>query len=342
MPGPDNLVLLFYDGYERQAEEAPVKRLKAEAKRFARMAWRTLRRKQVWTGRFMTYRTLRLALETAGYTVKVNDFAAARRYPDHPIAACGYVTVIDKVKDLPNPRLLGPGLYDSPLQNPTLMQDPLNRLYIQRCDWEMQIFKPFYGDAIRMWYRGYDLALFEDVRGAAKTNDVLIYDKIYHDREAHYARTIAPFIEMLKAQGLSYEIVEYGKYHHHDYVDALRRSRVMAFFAHSEVMGNAQLEASAMNVPVYAWDEGVWLDPKAKKLSDKPVPASSVTHFDDRCGVRFTMATMKERWPAFWAARETFEPRAYVAEELPLKGSADLYMRHYREAGGLAPARQAG
>ena len=96
VPGPDNLVLLFYDGYERQAEEAPLKRLKAETKRFARMAWRTLRRKQVWTGRFMTYRTLRLGLERAGYIVKVNDFAAARRYPAHPIGAGGYVSVSDR------------------------------------------------------------------------------------------------------------------------------------------------------------------------------------------------------------------------------------------------------
>lgn len=286
----------------------------------------------------MTYRSLRYALTRAGYHVKVNDFAAARRYPDHPIAACGYVTVIDKVKALPNPRLLGPGLYDSPLQNPHLMEDPRNRLYIQRCEWEKKLFDPYFGDKIRLWYRGYDLSKFEDVSGHPKTVDVLIYDKIYHSREENYGKAIKPFIEMLQAQGLSYEIIRYGKYHHRDYKDALKRSRVMAFFAHSEVQGNAQIEASAMNVPVFAWDEGVWLDSEAKRLSSDPIPCTSVTHFDGRCGLRFKAADMKERWLEFWPARESYSPRAYVGEELPLLGSAQTYIAHYREAGSAESA----
>lgn len=333
--GPDTLVLLFYDGYERQAEEALLPRVRAEARRVARFLWRTMTQGQVWTGRFMTYQHLKLALTRAGYDVRVNDFATARRYPDHPIAACGYVSVIDKVKDLPNPRLLGPGLYDSPLQNPTLLEDTRNRLYIQRCEWEKDLFVPYYGDRIRMWYRGYDLDRYEDASKHAKTVDVLIYDKIYHDRDFYYERTIKPFITMLEAQQLTYRVIRYGVYHPRDLREGLLNARTMAFFAHSEVQGNAQIQASAMNIPVFAWDEGVWLDSKAKALSDKPIPCTSVTHFDDRCGVRFKMAHMVDQWPRFWNARDSFKPRAYVAETMPLQGSAELYMASYREAGGV-------
>lgn len=336
MTTPANLVLLFYDGYELHAEERLWPYIRAQARRGLRYVWKNLRRKQVWSGRYMTYSSLRKALTAAGCDVRVNDFATARRYPDHPIAITGYITVLDKVESLPNPRLIGSGLFDTPLQRPRLFDDPRNRLFVQRAEWEKAMFVPHFGDRIRLWYRGYDLAEYEDASAAPKSVDVLIYDKVYHSREYHYPRTISRFIELLQRYGLSYELIEYGRYHPAQYRAALKRCRVMAFFAHSEIQGNAQLQASAMNVPIFAWDEGVWLDPLARQLSDQPIACTSVTHFDDRCGLRFKMSDMEERWPLFWKARSSYNPRAYVGEELSLAGSAAVYLQYYREAGAKA------
>ncbi|MBY0563368.1 MAG: hypothetical protein K2P58_04195 [Hyphomonadaceae bacterium] len=341
-PVNPNLVLLFYDGYELQAEEPAWRYVKAQARRAARYLWNNLRRRQVWSGRYMTYRSLRKALTAAGCDVRVNDFQAARRYPEHPIAVTGYITVLDKVEGLPNPRVVGSGILDTPLQRPHLFDDPRNCTFVLRAEWERTMFAPYFGDRLRMWYRGYDLDEYEDVSKAQKSVDVLIYDKIYHARDYHFPRTIGRLTEMLRHQGLSFEIIQYGRYHPDHYISALRRCRSMAFFAHSEIQGNAQLQASAMNMPIFAWDEGVWLDPLARQLSDQPIASSSVTHFDDRCGLQFKMADMEQRWLEFWAAREHYNPRAYVGEELSLAGSAALYLSHYREAARMRASAQTG
>lgn len=337
MSSAGELALLFYDGFERWAEDRPLRWIVGQARRPARYWWRRLQRKQIWTGRYVTFRALVRALRRTGHDVRINDFAAARRRPDYPIAVSGYTTTVEKVERLPNPRLLGSGLYDSPLQRPNLFDDQRNRLYVQRSEWEQKLFAPYWGDKLRLWYRGYDVADFEDAKLHPKSVDVLIYDKIYHDRERFHEATIVPFTKILDAANLSYEIIRYGAYFNADYINALKRCRSMAFFAHSEVQGNAQVEASAMNVPIFAWDEGIWLDRLAKELSDQPIACSSVTHFDERCGVRFKIENLAERWETFWSALDRFEPRQYVREQLSLEGSAALYMKHYRETGALSP-----
>lgn len=339
MTSLDSLVLLFYDGFELKAEEQIGPWLVAQVRRPARYLWHRLKRDQIWSGRYMTFCSLHKALRSADLDVRVNDFSTARRYPSHPIAVAGYPSILDKVARLENPRLIGPGLFDSPLQRPDLFDDPRNRLYVKRAQWERDMYAPYYGDHIRSWYRGYDVSDYEDVRSHPKTTDVLIYDKIYHDRDYFCPRTIETLTRILDRQGLSYEMIRYGKYYHKDYLAALRRSRTMAFFAHSEIQGNAQLQASAMNMPIFAWDEGIWLDPLAKELSPEPVPCTSVTHFDERCGARFKIDDLKPRWEEFWHSRDQFAPRDYVAENLTLSGAAALYMKHYREVGGGAAAK---
>jgi hypothetical protein len=335
--GPSDLVLLFYDGFELRAESAFPQWLVGEARRHARFVWRKLRRRQVRTGYYTAFLNLCLALRRAGLDVRVNDFRTARRFPDHPIGVGGYDTVFSKVEGLPNPRYIGPGPYHAPTQNPTLMEDPRNRYYMQRCAWFKDIFAPYYGEEkLRYWFRGYDLNDFEDVRDLPKAYDVLIYDKMYHDHDRNVARTIAPLVKRLEAMGLTYRIFRYGYYIRDDYLEALRKSRTMAFFAHQETQGHAYQEAMAMNVPIFAWDEGIWLDEQAKLLSDEPIRCTSVPHFDQRCGVTFTADTMLPAFEHFWTERDRYQPRAFVGETLSLGESAAVYMAAYRDA--AAPA----
>lgn len=347
MQGPNNLVLLFYDGFERRAESAPLLAAKAFARQHARLWWRTLLRKQVKTGYYTAFLNLCVALRRAGMDVRVNDFALARRYAHHPIGVAGYETVIAKVDGLPNPRILGPGAIlelvlraSSPGGDPSLLRDPRNRLFMQRCQWLADLLAPYCGeDRLFYWFRGFDVRDFEDTRATPKSYDVLIYDKIYHGRDANYARTIAPFVARLDAAGLRYKIFRYGAYNNDDYIAALRVSRCLAFFAHSETQGHAYQEAMAMNTPVFAWDEGVWLDPLAAQISSAPIPCTSVPNFDERCGVRFKAADMLREWDRFWPAVDDFRPRDFVAEALSLNRSAELYLSAYRAAASPAGVR---
>ena len=330
-PKPNSTVLLFYDGYERRAEPRLTGRLKAVIRRHARFVVRTLRRQQARTGFYTWFFMLRRALERAGMEVRVNDFEFARRHPHLPIGAAGYARVIGQLDSLPNPRLVGPGLYATPLENPKLFEDPRNVFFLQTCDWAEEMFRPWFGDRMRRWFGGYDMSQFEDVGQTPKTWDVLVYDKIYFDRDALYQQTIEPFLKRLDQLGLTYTVIRYGAYHQADYIAKVRASRCMAFFAHSETQGMAYQECLAMNVPIFAWDEGIWPHPAVKELNIGPVTCASVPYFDDRCGVRFKIANMMDSWDQFRARMKGFQPRRFVAEEMTLQKSADAYLKAYRE-----------
>lgn len=327
------LVLLFYDGYDRYARPGLVGSAYSHARRLARLAVRTLRRQQPRTGFYTWFLMLRQALERAGAEVRVNDFAAAQNRPHHPIGAAGFLTVLDRIDMLPNPRLIGPGVFSSPLEKPSLYADARNKLTLFTCDWQAATFRPSHGDRIRPWFGGFDVAAFADARHAPKAQDVLIYDKIYFNRDRCMEQTIAPFVRMLEARGQSYRILRYGEHHYSDYLSALRASRCMAFFAHQETQGMAYQECLASNVPIFAWDEGIWPSPIAAELGLGPIPCTSVPYFDERCGITFTTATMTDRWDGFFAALDKFAPRAFVADTLTLERSAQLYLAAYEEAG---------
>ena len=330
--GPDNLVLLFYDGYERQASPALPASLKSFARRYVRFAWKTLRRQHLRSGFYTWFLMLRNALQAQGYDVRVNDFATARRYPDHPISDSGYPTVFGKLEGLTNPRVVGPGIFASPLEGPELFNDTRNVAFLSTCKWFEDIFRPFYGDKLRHWFGGFDINKFPDARTHEKKFDVLIYDKIYFDRETTYPKTIGALIEQLKKDGLTWTVIRYGSYSFDEYITAVKQSRAMAFFAASETQGMAYQECLALNTPIFAWDEGFWPDPRAEELSDKPVPCTSVPYFDDRCGVRFQADNLLERWNEFQSGLSSFNPRAFIADQMTFKRSAEAYMAAYNRA----------
>ncbi|MEL6522304.1 MAG: hypothetical protein AAFQ66_15160 [Pseudomonadota bacterium] len=325
-------VLLFYDGHERQAEEAFVARLKSDVRRHARVIVNKLRGKQGKSGYYTWLYMLMEALDHQGVPYRLNDFRAARQNPDRPIGMVGYPGIFEKVEGLPNPRLIGPGIFSSPLDKPDLFDDPRNRLFLSTCQWHLDMFTPFYGDKLRSWFGGFDVSRFPDSRSMPKEYDVMIYDKIYFDRDANYDRLIAPFLKYLDENGLTYTVIRYGSYVYEDYIEKLKKCRSMAFFCHSETQGMAYQECLSLNVPIFAWDEGKWLDPKAKKISDDPITCTSVPYFDDDCGLRFKADDMMESWHQFWGKRDSYQPRKFIADQMTLAKSAEKYLAAYEDA----------
>lgn len=324
-------VLLFYDGRERRAEEAMSRRIRADLRRHARVLVKRLRRKQVKSGYYTWLCMLIEALERAACDVRLNDFKAARANPDHPIGVVGYRTIFDKIDTLANPRLIGPGIYPSPLENPSLFDDARNRLYISTCQWHSDMFRPFYGDRLRRWFGGFDVNRFETAEDHAKEFDVMIYDKIIFQRDENYRKTIQPFVTFLDSSNHSYTMIRYGDYIDEDYIEQLKACRSMAFFCHSETQGMAYQQCLAMNIPIFAWDEGIWPHPDSFKINPSGVPCTSVPYFSDRCGMRFKAEDMLEKWPRFWAGLPNYRPRDFVAETLTFERSAELYLSAYRE-----------
>ncbi|MEP7222380.1 MAG: glycosyltransferase [Novosphingobium sp.] len=329
------LVLLFYDGYEWRARDGFLPGWQAQARRLARYAWRTLRRKQVYTGFYTAFLALRTALERHGCDVRVNDFKTARAMPDYPIGIAGYDTVLDAVK-LGNPAIFGPGDFGDPEPARQVAARPDIKLMIQPSEWFCEFYRPTCGNKMVVWPAGIDMDRWADRSGDEKSVDVLIYDKLRWHRATRVPEVLDRLTRHLDARGLTWKVLRYGHHHLAQFESALGESRSMAFLCEHETQGLACEEAMASGVPVFAWDEGVLVDPRQVKHARPDLAVSSVPYFDDRCGRQFKLAAMEGEFDAFWAALPGYAPRAYVAETLSFEQSAKAYLELYQAAGSAA------
>ena len=75
---------------------------------------------------------------------------------------------------------------------------------------------------------------------------------------------------------------------------------------------------------------GFWLDPLWKRFGTEMVPASSVPFFSAECGERFAdYAGFERALDHFLDRLPSLTPRNYVAENLSMKRSAEIYADHY-------------
>ncbi|MEO6990213.1 MAG: hypothetical protein ABI346_00590 [Candidatus Baltobacteraceae bacterium] len=260
----------------------------------------------------------------------MNNYGLARRHPDYPVGVCGYPHILD-AWNLTNPAVLGPGLYDHPKQNPTLMDRPHFHSYLTLCDWMRDEFATVYdSDVLRPWFGGIDLGQWPQTKHLIKDVDVLVYDKIRWNRSSLVPDLLKPVLGELTRRSLRFELVRYGRYTHAEYRALLRRSRSMLFLCEHETQGMAYQEAMASDLPILAWDPGLWLDPNRERWGINPVKATSVPYFSEACGERF--ARPAEFVPAldqFLNNLGSYAPRRYVGERLSLEESARLYLRAY-------------
>lgn len=270
------------------------------------------------------------ALRRSNVNVVINDREQARRHPDAPVGIAGDRCVLDGW-DLPNPALLGPGLVDHPSDRPELPYDPRFRGYIVPCRWVREVFAKAWGERVVPWHAGIDLAEWPDTRSEPKNLDVLVYDAIRWRREYYVPTLLEPMLSSLRRRSLRYEIVRSDRCPQPVFRALLRRSCAMLFVSEHETQGLAYQEALASNVPVLAWDNGYWLHPNRPRWEKDPVPATSVPYFSDECGERFRgLEDFEDAVDRFLVKQGSYEPRRYVARELSLEGSAQLYLQAYR------------
>lgn len=324
-----DLVLIFYDGYERKARASLGPRLYHQLRGALRARWRRMRGKQVDTGFYVAFLALVDGLRQLGCDVRINDFAAARVRPRHPIGLAGYPTVLDQVA-LPNPVIFGPGDPGYPDDAGAWARQEKVRYVIQPSPWFVDYYRPYCGDKMLRCPVGIDVDAIEDASDVVKSVDVLIYDKIRWHRETRVGTVRDRLVRKLEAEGRSYTILVYGEHVQSSYFAALRRARSMAFLCEHETQGLACEEALAMNVPVFAWDEGALIDPLQLPFAGTNLRVSSVPYFDETCGRTFKLDDLELSFERFWSGLTNYAPRDYVAKTLSPERTASVYLGAYR------------
>lgn len=215
-----------------------------------------------------------------------------------------------------------------PAEFPDLCEKYNVKKFLVHSEWALNFVKSaqLYPDHIfDLWPAGIDTYEWSPEPILHKLTDLLIYNKIMWDREKMNNALRMPIISLIKEFGLTYEEITYGNYSSEEYKKALNRCRAMIFLCEHESQGLAYQECLSCNVPVFAWDQGFWLDPIRFKYNQPIVPATSVPYFDKRCGMIFkNMDEFEKLFPSFWDAvlHNQFSPSEYILENLALEKSA--------------------
>jgi glycosyltransferase involved in cell wall biosynthesis len=281
-------------------------------------------------GQMRVFLNLRAGLERIGQPFRVNDFRRARRQDGELCCILGKRGMLDH-HAWPNPLLVGPCIYNHPIDDPDLLRRRRVRRLLVPGEWMRRMCEPYWGGAVHAWPAGIDTERWAPA-AESRDLDVLVYDKIRWNRPTMVPALLDPIIAELDRRKLRHAVVRYGGYDPDAYRRLLRRARRMVFLCEHETQGLACEEALASGVPVLAWDHGgAWWDPEYYPDRVVYAPVSSVPYWDDRCGERFATAAAfpatLDRFEATLAAGR-YDPRAFVLEHLSLEASARQFVAH--------------
>ena len=306
---------------------------------FDRYPRRVIRR--LWRGRprpggqMRVFLNLKAGLDRLGYPYRVNDYRYARRHEDSLCCVLGKRHVLYQ-NAWKNPLMIGPCVFDHPIDDPDLFQRFKVRRLLVPGPWMRQMCQAYWGEAVHAWPVGIDTDHWSPDPTTVKEFDFVLYNKIHWDRARREAELLAPIRRELGRRHLKYIELHYGHYRPEQLRTALRAARAMIFVCEHETQGMAYQQALACAVPLLAWDQaGVWLDPYYHPQRVRFGPTSSVPYWDERCGVRFTAAAgfpgaldqLRDR-----QQRGTLDPRQFILDNLTLEKCAAAFSEHAQAA----------
>lgn len=234
----------------------------------------------------------------------------------------------------PNKIVAGIALMTHPSEWPDLFEQYPVATYLQHSPWTAAIYNRWYGEGkCKIWPSGIDTEFWKPSSNHSKK--LLVYVKFLWDKAQNEELMLQPILHELDQKQIEYQIIRYGDYDIATYQKQLSESCGMIFLCEHESQGLAYQEAMAMNVPIFAWNQGFWMDPNRFAWGEmETVPASSVPYFNESCGGQFTdLSEFKEQLPIFIQGISTkkYAPRAYVLKHLSLEKSAERMLEILNE-----------
>jgi hypothetical protein len=164
-----------------------------------------------------------------------------------------------------------------------------------------------------------------------KTIDVVVYEKLFRERERHQVELVEPMMADLRRRGLSVYYLRYGSYRERELMALSQTTRSMIYLSPHETQGIAVEQMLSANVPVMAWDPGGdWQSLEYLLRGVRYRPVTTVPYWDERCGEKFTSAAdFSDAFSRFWRGVETeaFAPRQMILDKgLTLEAAAQAYV----------------
>jgi glycosyltransferase involved in cell wall biosynthesis len=280
-------------------------------------------------GAMRVFLNLCMGLDRLGVAYRINDYRHVRSNPTELACVIGKPQVLAKVPPR-TPILFGTSIYSHPNDDPGLPERRPIRQILVPSPWVRDMFVEVWPGRVTVWPVGIDTERWSPASTSRRDVDVLIYDKIFWQREQHVRTIIEPLSAELARRRLRVKVLRYGSYREEELLELSRRTRSMVYLSRHETQGIAAQQMMASGVPLLVWDKGgLWQDPKYAPHQVRFGPVSSMPYWDDRCGVKFADAeNMLDVFDVFWRGVEAgrFAPRQMILDEFTLEKRARAYL----------------
>jgi hypothetical protein len=295
-------------------------------RRIVRRLWRGPRQP---SGHKRVLLNLVAGLDRIGRPYRLNDYRFMKANQDELSCVIGKPHVLEDFPDQA-PLLFGPSIYNHPIDDENLPKRHAVRQVLVPSEWVQRMFSEVWPGLVTVWPVGIETERWTAAPARHKDIDVLIYDKIFRDREQFERTIFEPLLEELKRRGLVVVQLRYGSYVDRQLLALSRRVRSMVYFSRHETQGIALQQILSSDVPVFAYDPGgEWQVPDYLRRGVRFGPVSSVPYWDKACGVKFgDPQDVIPSFDAFWNGVETkaFAPRQMIFDrKLTLEDCAQAY-----------------
>jgi glycosyltransferase involved in cell wall biosynthesis len=288
-------------------------------------------------GLSMVTDNLVLGLNRLGVSCRVHRHARRSRPGAHVGIIRGPTELCRKIAERV-PCAIGPGGIYASQEWPEMFTKSRAICFVQACEWAADIFRPVYGERVKVWPVGIDTERLAPLPSDPKRFDFLVYDKRRWPDTPPGRDLMEPCLDVLRGQGYTWQHLRYGCYPRGGvaaFHRMVRDCRAMLFICENETQGIAYNEVLSLGVPILAWDRQQWFDPERFRFGLDFVAASSVPYFDDRCGLTFCgVEDLPDRLGQFMERHRAgrFSPRDYVLENLGLEHCARKYLELFQNS----------
>lgn len=277
-------------------------------------------------------------LEKLNIAYKFNDFKHADKHPEELVCLIGKPQLLLN-RPWKNPILFGSGGFSHPLDCPDLLEKyPNIQKILVAGEWMKRMFEPYFKDRVISWPVGIDTEKWSNsIKSSSPAVDFLIYEKILWKSPEKEENLLGGIKRILSVRGFTYTVIKYGTYEHSSLIKALSQCKAAIFLCEHETQGLAYQQILATGTPVFAWDQnGFWEDPSYYPEKVKFGPVSSVSYWDEKCGMKF------KDFPEFEINLETFlkktekgffSPREFIVNNLSLEICAQQFVEIVQSLG---------
>src|SRR6185437_5632772 len=153
------------------------------------------------SGARRVFHNLAAGLDRIGVPYRVNDFGHIKSNREDLVCLIGQPHLLRRFENH-TPMMFGTALYNHPVDDEHLPRRHMLRQVLVPSDWVKVMFSRSWPDIVSVWPVGIDTDRWVPAAESKKTIDVVVYEKLFRERDRFLVELVEPMMADLRRRGL--------------------------------------------------------------------------------------------------------------------------------------------